>query len=451
MAAPKPLPLPVIQSNETDDEVDGFGVVGAFATAFAVALGGLLFWRRKLAQSGGVEDEAANEHASIEPASREQRTTATAEIADESEQTSDIADGIAEEPLLPAGRESRADQDDVDPIFESDVYLAYGRYKQAEEAMRSAISEHPDREAYRLKLLEVFVASQNKDEFEEYAARLSERGAAKDEEFWQKVCDMGQKLCPDSPLFTEQADSNASPVLEPEDETDRLIEDLRSFSLDIPAKSPPKGESAALDTHVVLPSLEPDEVAANQLEPEISRAIDWTTVDFDEPSIGVAATASETDGLVADAAQDERVIEFEPVAGSPLENNGPMAAEQTEGQQSIDEILKELSAIHYRRHQDTDPGESVDQGGVDDNVSEGAPGVTADVNHAGVGLSAAHTELDVEFPEIDDLETRLDLARAYADLEDYPQAIALLEDVIRDGTDRQKAEATELMGRFSSV
>lgn len=456
VAIPKPTPLPVIQSNEADDEVDGFGIVGAFATAFAVALGGLLFWRRKLAQSVRVEDEVAKERASTEPRSWEQGTNATAAMTDEfdeSEQTSDIADGISEEPLLPAGRESRADQDDVDPIFESDVYLAYGRYKQAEEAMRSAISEHPDREAYRLKLLEVFVASQNKDEFEEYAARLSERGAAKDQEFWQKVRDMGQKLCPDSPLFTEQAALNTPPVIEPEDETDRLIEDLRSFSLDIPTTSP-GNEAPVLDADVVLPSLKPDEIPALEEEPELSRAIDWTTIDIDEPSGGVAVTANVPDMPAASVAEedpDERVIEFEPVAEPSLQSDVPVVAEQTEGQQSIDEILKELSAIHYRRHQDTDPGEGADQAAVDTDVADGVPAVTTDMDHAGPSLSPVHTELDVAFPEIDDLETRLDLARAYADLEDYPQAIALLEDVLRNGTDRQKAEATELMGRFSSV
>ena len=45
---------------------------------------------------------------------------------------------------------------DVDPVAEADVYLAYGRDLQAEEILKEALRSTPERQAVRLKLLEVY-------------------------------------------------------------------------------------------------------------------------------------------------------------------------------------------------------------------------------------------------------------------------------------------------------
>ena len=45
----------------------------------------------------------------------------------------------------------------------------------------------------------------------------------------------------------------------------------------------------------------------------------------------------------------------------------------------------------------------------------------------------------------DESETKLDLARAYIDMEDQDGAREILQEVLEDGTDEQKQEATKLM------
>lgn len=46
--------------------------------------------------------------------------------------------------------------DDVDPVAEADVYLAYGRDLQAEEILKDALRTQPQRVAIHQKLLDIY-------------------------------------------------------------------------------------------------------------------------------------------------------------------------------------------------------------------------------------------------------------------------------------------------------
>ena len=98
------------------------------------------------------------------------------------------------------------DQGEIDPVSEADVYLAYGRYQQAEELMRDVIKDQPDRDECKLKLLEIFYSSENKQAFETYANELAKAGKKDDVEFWAKVTEMGSEICQDSTLFSSEVD-----------------------------------------------------------------------------------------------------------------------------------------------------------------------------------------------------------------------------------------------------
>ena len=97
-----------------------------------------------------------------------------------------------------------ADQGEIDPVSEADVYLAYGRYQQAEDLMRDAIKDQPGRDDCKLKLLEIFYSNDNKHSFEIYANELAKAGKKNDAEFWAKVTEMGSKICQDSALFSSK-------------------------------------------------------------------------------------------------------------------------------------------------------------------------------------------------------------------------------------------------------
>ena len=117
------------------------------------------------------------------------------------------ADAVGASPLSNAFTYGNfdADQSEIDPVSEADVYLAYGRYQQAEALMRDVIKDQPDRDECKLKLLEIYYSTENKSAFETYANELAVAGKKDDVVFWGKVTEMGRELCQDSPLFSAEA------------------------------------------------------------------------------------------------------------------------------------------------------------------------------------------------------------------------------------------------------
>jgi len=102
------------------------------------------------------------------------------------------------------------DTNDVDPIAEAEVYMAYGRDAQAEEILKDAISKEPKRYELHLKLLEMYAANKNVSAFETIAGELYTTLGAEDPT-WAKVSEIGQKLEPSNPLYqANTAHSSAS-------------------------------------------------------------------------------------------------------------------------------------------------------------------------------------------------------------------------------------------------
>ncbi|CAH0442664.1 type IV pilus assembly protein FimV [Ralstonia pseudosolanacearum] len=110
------------------------------------------------------------------------------------------------------------DNNDVDPIAEADVYIAYGRDVQAEEILRETLEQHPERQAIRLKLMEIFANRQDAQGFQGIAEDMLARvGAASPE--WAEAAALGRTFDPDNPLYLTvqgdgpNADAAAVPVV----------------------------------------------------------------------------------------------------------------------------------------------------------------------------------------------------------------------------------------------
>lgn len=88
-----------------------------------------------------------------------------------------------------------------DPLSEADIYLAYGRYQQAEDLIKEAMY-HDRNPELRLKLLEIYYAAKNGAGFEDAARDLRQEVGA-EHQLWQRVLPMGRELCPYSLLFSE--------------------------------------------------------------------------------------------------------------------------------------------------------------------------------------------------------------------------------------------------------
>ncbi|MBV5331087.1 pilus assembly protein, partial [bacterium] len=92
------------------------------------------------------------------------------------------------------------DTDEVDPVAEADVYMAYGRDAQAEEILLEAKQKDPKRYAIHLKLLEIYSNRKDSKQFESLASDIyAETGGVGAD--WEKAVAMGLKLDPSNPLF----------------------------------------------------------------------------------------------------------------------------------------------------------------------------------------------------------------------------------------------------------
>ncbi len=104
------------------------------------------------------------------------------------------------------------DTDEVDPVAEADVYMAYGRDAQAEEILLEAKQKDPKRLAIYLKLLEIYSGRKDLARFETLATELYGETSGVGTE-WDKAVSMGHQLDPANPMFRgEQAPSSVGAV-----------------------------------------------------------------------------------------------------------------------------------------------------------------------------------------------------------------------------------------------
>lgn len=84
----------------------------------------------------------------------------------------DVADSVPETPVQEPGDDTRK------LLEEADIYIAYGRYERATEILQPAVNDRPDNTALRLKLAEIFLASNEHSRFEQQEMDLQAIGDA---------------------------------------------------------------------------------------------------------------------------------------------------------------------------------------------------------------------------------------------------------------------------------
>jgi len=208
--APKPRPKPVIPPIEEEPEEESFIsellgnpmlTTGGGGIAALLALYLLYKRRRQAAASAGTP---------LPPVTLSQQSgglTANSVFRATGGQSVDTSNTPAQTDFSQAGPGS-IDTDEVDPVAEADVYMAYGRDAQAEEILLEAKQKDPKRHAIHLKLLEIYANQQNLKQFEALATELyGETGGVGAD--WDKAAALGARVDPQNPLFAGGAAEGA--------------------------------------------------------------------------------------------------------------------------------------------------------------------------------------------------------------------------------------------------
>jgi len=325
------------------------------------------------------------------------------------------------------------EMEEVDPISEADVYLAYGRYKQAEELIRSAIAQNPERDECKLKLLEIHYATENAQAFEKFAQELAPTHKETKPDFWEKVAEMGEELCPDSPLFG----------------AGKAPSTVTSNRQSIPSALPENTENTEENDYFDLKDLEEAYSHATTTDkPTTDRPVD-TEENNDEPKIAYDFFATETPEHTAsndlesipDIQLPNNVLSFDK-AQATIEDE-PMDFQN----KTLDDILAELGVLSDS-DQSTSEKESdpvYDSNGIDYTIELESLREKANTDD----YEAEDSTEYVGLTEMDEEETKLDLAKAYFEMGDVDSAKVILEHVTQFGNEAQKDEAWTLLASLS--
>ncbi|MDR2450251.1 MAG: hypothetical protein LBE85_00420 [Candidatus Accumulibacter sp.] len=195
--APPPPPPPP-EPSFLDELMGNWTLLAAGGGGIVAILAGFLFWRRRRAMA---QEEELN---TLTPPSTTGGTTGLMDSSSAFRQTGEqsidtTSSQLAQTDFSQAGPGS-IDTDEVDPVAEADVYMAYGRDAQAEEILLDARQKDPGRVAIVVKLLEIYSGRKDTKQFEALATDLySQTGGTGAD--WNKAAAMGRVLDPNNPVY----------------------------------------------------------------------------------------------------------------------------------------------------------------------------------------------------------------------------------------------------------
>lgn len=366
---------------------------------------------------------------------------------------------------------SQLDTNEVDPVAEADVYIAYGRDAQAEEILKEALRTQPERNAVRVKLLEIYANRKDTRAFEILATELYSMTKGEGDD-WMQAASLGAGIDPANPLYasgklgeTTSAPNSTvkTPAAESLEELD-LDELLNSTQSEVSVQPHVAESVASFDADVPMieeaPTLDlSDDIAAHHEEPAAASKATANALDFDLAGMGltqeVKAPAPAKDepldlnigaldfGLPA-AHEETAAHDISSSAGKEADTSLDFASADF----SLDTDLSNLTgqsngAMHSN---EAAAPMDLDLSGISLDLNPPAAASNSDIS---LDLDVAETDLNGEYHADSEMATKLDLAIAYQEIGDKDGARELLDEVIKGGTSEQSEKAKSMLVRLA--
>jgi pilus assembly protein FimV len=421
-AGPKVAPMPP-EPNFVDELLENLYVLIAGIAAILGLIGYAVFkWRRK--RQTGIENSVTGTPSDVDsvlgPAGGRNIDTGSSSFQ------SDFSQGGI----------GKVDAEEIDPIAEADVYMAYGRDAQAEEILKEALAKDSSRPAIRVKLLEIFANRKDRKAFEAAATELRAATGGQGPE-WGKAVSLGLSIDPQNPLYGGSGGARVGETPPASLDNTQILDVTVAETAS--AITQPEGDFGAslnidfnLDTGAA-PARLPD---VNLDMPTQTDASPAAGLDFDLGLGGNKPAAPNIDFTAALIRGD---------AASP---HG--AAPASDGGLSIDFDLPGASGGTVQSV--AQPGHAAASGGIDFDLGFAGGIAQAEAPKAPeMGLSAISLDLgtpgggngsggvpDARWQEV---ATKLDLAKAYEEMGDKDGARELLNEVVKEGDAAQQQQA----------
>ena len=496
VAPPKPAPAPVAAPEEPsfiDGLIDdpAIPLAGAALLALLLGYGGYRVMQRRKAATVDADSTLGDSQLSADSffgssgGQRVDTTTNSSHLSGQSMQYSP----------------SQLDAGDVDPLAEADVYLAYGRDLQAEEILKEALRNDPNRLVLHQKLAEIYAKRHDRMAYASVANNLYGLTQGKGTE-WQRLADQGRILDPDNALYQPGGSPSA------------IATGASAFSPTGPSSALIGGAGAAMAFGAALTAAEETDREGPPTQPS---ALDFS-MDLDLPG-GLSDAAATPTAIAPEPVSQPNEQDFaslaqwEAPAAAPVaaaaatEDNGlnldldelasfslPATASQAPAPAAAPVEQASLNALEFdldsftlplqstpqstpegATEQDTAPADlSVNHGATEEEHSTEAMTLllpSEDDSNAATASSAAQTEaafdlgglsLDLGMPNHaidfaavaspaepeDPLATKLALAEEFNAIGDSDGARTLVEEVIAEAHGDLKAKAQSLLSQI---
>ncbi|HVC11919.1 MAG TPA: FimV/HubP family polar landmark protein [Burkholderiales bacterium] len=418
-AAPKPKAVtPPPAPSLVDEFLDNPLALGGLAVVIVLLAGyGVLAWRRKKAAQNQFQESVSGGVG----------LGGVSVLGAAAQQAAEPGLAVSQVSVSPTGL-GPIETEEVDPIAEADVYMAYGRDAQAEEILKEALQKDANRTAIHAKLLEIYANRRDTKAFERAALKLKEltHGAGAE---WDKATKLGRSIEPQNALYAGALDDTVrltpgAPVPAPALDFD-LGGTTTGGGPDVTAEGvKARGAEPALDFDLGTTTA-PAEEEKTDFAPggtlimgsEETKAAG--TIDFDLGSMTDEGKAEgEAPQPFAPAQGPSAVPAATAASGSAgaidFDFNLDLGAEKAATPPPAAETPLDLSSI---------------------SLDLGAPG----------GTATAGTNTDPKWQEV---ATKLDLAKAYEEMGDKDGARELLNEALKEGDAAQQSQAQQMLANL---
>jgi pilus assembly protein FimV len=295
---------------------------------------------------------------------------------------------------------------DIDNKLVADMLVAYADYEKAMALLEQAQQQEASDQLVLSKLLYVMFKQQQTEPFVTLASGLN---IDKDSPEWSEIAAWGRQLAPLNTLFHLATDDS-----EP-------ASDLTFDSF-----------SEVKDDELFAESISAPEV--DEIEDNVPNTIEFNLDDYDTEEL--VSTADTVIAVPDEINNNDESLTFDTSFSLNNEDENPDFDTPLNFESDSDD--DELSLNNEPLSLDLTEGTyQADLLGTDENLQDLEP-------------ENSDFEFDISgYDEIDEAETKLDLASAYADMGDPNGARNILEEVLKEGNAEQKSKAQALLKNLS--
>ena len=353
-----------------------------------------------------------------------------------------------------------AETDEADVLSEADIYIAYGRHAEAQELLRAELRRYPDRVDIQYKLAEALAGARDPQGLGDVMRDIQSAGGDRaDPGMWRRLQDLQSKLQtghadrPPAAGGSSSADigDRAKEPSDPLEDSIGLglddsfsldISDLQSSGVALSKETDPRkmagmgqqgGGGAPQQTH-------------DDLIMDLGGFDLLDDTDSQQDSFGSAPTVA-----IAGIDGESRRSDIDNLVDSELELtlDGP----RVEVVDDLDSIFDSSAADEptLARSEMTGSRPSAEKAGaVASSItldSSDAEGLSPDQESVPTDLLSSQWQMDSGI--WDETATKLDLARAYIEMDDGDAAREILEEVISEGREEQRSEARAMLEKLA--